>query len=147
MKTAVFNVRLDIRALATLHAFYGDRGFKFDSVSTLVRRLIETQANICLEQGAEAFVSIEDSMSYLHSQGLMQSIKQSRTLLRELQKETLIKEGLDPSYLDRKSMSTISSDQIEAAKAIFNKRQEDAEDECSAGAILGAHPGEVKKGN
>jgi hypothetical protein len=144
-ETAVYNVRLDIRALATLHKYYTSKGIEFKSVSSMTRRIIETQANAAIsELGAQTFASVETAVSYLEERGLMRALKRGRSsIVRELQAETILKEGLDPGYLNRKGTSTINPDQYEAAKAILR----DKEKERTEGAILGLKPGEIKGGD
>ena len=142
-KTAVYNVRLDIRAIATLHKYYTQKGIEFKSVSSLTRRVIETQANLLTsELGAQTFGSVEAAVSYLESCGLMGALKRGRSsIVQELQAETIIKDGLDPGYLKRKNTRTINPDQYEAARSILDKKDE----ERKSGAILGPRPGEVKE--
>jgi len=141
--SAVFNVRMDIRAVATLHRHFKRRGLEFSSVSTLTRHTVEYFADRYVESfGAEPFASVADATNYLESQGLLGALKTrgSSALKKALQAESLELEGIDPSYLKRKSV--VSEDQIAKAKEILQNRQAD---ECS-GAILGPKPGEVKKG-
>lgn len=144
MKTAVYNVRLDIRALATLYHYYASKGISLDSISTLTRKVIESQANGLIEKGAKPFVDTSEAINYFESLGLMKPLRNrgNPSIVKELQRESLIKDGLDEGYLDRKSLNNIDEDQIEAARRALKIIQE-SKNECS-GAILGPVPGQIK---
>ena len=142
MKTGVYNVRLDLRAIATLHKHYSAQGIEISSISTLTRQAIESLANLLIKQSdAYPFESTTEAISYLESLGLMKPLRTrgNRALIKTMQEENLILEGLDTGYLNKKGLSKVSPDQYEAARKILDDKRNDSE-----GAILGINPGEVK---
>ena len=139
--TAVYNVRLDIRALATLHKYYKGCGIEFDSISSLNRRAIESLADQLVSQcNAQKFHETTEAINYFEASGLMGPLRTrgNRPLIKQMQRETLSLEGFSESYLDPKS--TVSNDQFEKARNILNQRREDQ----TSSAILGPNPGEAK---
>ena len=144
MNTAVYNIRIDIRSIATLHKHYTKQGMSFKSVSTLNRHTLESLAELLIQQkGAERFIHTVDARNYLESVGLLKTIKvhQTKSLTKAMQDESLDLDGLNPDSYKPKFSHNISEDQYEAAKKILE--QKEAED--LSGAILGANPGEIKK--
>ena len=139
-KTAVFNVRVDVRDIALLHRHYSAKGLQISSVSTLTRSAISLLAHSLESQlGAVKFDTISDAVNYLESTGLMGPLRMrgQNALIKGMQSESLQLDGVDTSYLDRKS--SISSDQIQKAREILNARQSDS------GPILGPLPGTIKE--
>ena len=140
-KTAVFNVRVDLRDIATLHSHYS-KHLEISSVSTLTRTTLQYLAELLItKHSAQRFESTISAAKYLEANGLMGPLRRrARTpLLREMQKESLQLEGIDPSYVDRKA--GVSEDQIQKAKEILKTKLDESEE----GAILGPTLGEVKK--
>ena len=90
------------------------------------------------------FESTTEAISYLESLGLMKPLRTrgNRALIRKMQEENLILEGLDSGYLNKKGLTKVNPDQYEAARDILEKKRSD-----KSGAILGAKPGEVKGGD
>ena len=141
-KTAVYNVRLDIRALATLHRYYSEGGTEFGTISSLNRRAIESLADLLIEQtGAKPFELLE-AVNYFEERDMMKTLhnRGGGSIARHLQRESLNLEGFNTSYIDRKSKDVYSKDQYEKAREILNQRRDDQ----TSSAILGAKPGELK---
>ena len=144
-KTAVFSVRVDLKDIATLHNHYSRRGIDLEAVSTLTRYVIELVAHtVVYNLDAPEFDSTTDAVNYLESKGLMKPLRTrgGNVLIKQMQKESMDLDGIDPSYAKRKGIKTVSSDQIQAAKDILKQKQE----ANTSGAILGPTPGTTKEG-
>ena len=143
MKTAVYNVRVDLRDIATLHKYYSNT-IDIPSVSTLTRTALQFLATVLVEKrGALSFETTSEAAEYLNAQGLMGPLRRrgGNPLLKQMQKESLELEGIDPSYANRTAQANISPDQISKAKEILRQRREGD----TAGAILGPNLGETKE--
>lgn len=149
MKTAVFNVRMDLMALATIHKHYAEKGVDATSISSLARMVIEGHADALVSKlGATPCLSTADARNYFEERGLLKPLmtRGRKNLVKGLQEEALTADGFNPSYMDKKSKTSIDPDQYAAAKRALNKLQEQEEDEENSGAILGPDPGTIKKG-
>jgi hypothetical protein len=143
LKTAVYNVRVDLIAVATLHRHYTAQGLAIPSVSTLTRRSLEMLSNMVTDQlGAKPFNTIAEAVNYLEDSGLMKPLRSrgNNAIVRGMQEESLQLDGLSTDYLKRKGVSNVSEDQLSAAKAALKQVQE----EKSSGAVLGPKLGETK---
>ena len=139
MKTAVYNVRLDIRAIATIHKHYSTKGLSFNSVSTLNRMAIQALSEMVVSQlGAIPFNNTVDAVNYLEEQNLMKPLRSrgNTSLIKQMQLEALSADGLNTSYAKKKGKTTINPDQFEAAKRILQKED--------SAPILGKLPGTIK---
>ena len=144
-KTAVFQVRVDIRDIATLHQHYSGKGVEIKSVSTLTRRVIEFMASTIVEQlNAAVFETTSEAVQHLEAYGLMRPLKtkSSRALRSGMQEESLTLDGFSTEYMDRKGKNTIDPDQVQRAKELLQKRL----DNGIQSSILGKTPGVVKGG-
>ena len=140
-KTAVYNVRLDIRALAVIHAHYESQGVKLPSISSLTRQAMEGLSNILVAQmSSRDFPSTTEAALYLDSKGLMGPLKTrgNRALSRAMAQESLALEGLNPEY--SKIKGAPDPDQYAAARKILQQKESD-----KSGAILGPVPGSIKE--
>lgn len=166
-KSATFNVRLDIRSLATIYDFLRKTtGEDVGSVSTLTAQSVELVARNILAKGGRLFETVEEAKIFLESYGLI-NILNKNALHRALSEESLELDGIDPRYMDYRKSKGMSKEEIEkvAAKArqimqekrlnrgncFYDPEVEEPSDENlnepeeGQGAILGPLPGKVKK--
>jgi hypothetical protein len=144
-KTAVFQIRVDLRSLATLHKHYSSRGLEIRTISTLARRALEFLSDTMVEQlGAKPFETTEQAKEYFNSLGLMGPLRRrgSNTIRTGMQEESLRLDGFNPEYMQEKGLETIDPNQVQKAKELLQKRL----DNGIQSSILGKTTGEVKGG-
>ena len=146
-RSAVFNVRVDITDVATLHRHFAEQGNVFKAVSSLTRRTLQLFTEILVNRlGVKPFDSVEEAVNYLESYGLMKPLRTrgARSVAVSLEQESMLAEGISLSYGERKGKDRVDLDQIKRAQQLFKERAEQKREE-NLGAILGATPGEIKE--
>jgi hypothetical protein len=141
LKTAVYNVRLNILALATIHQHLSKLGIAPNSISGLTRQVIEGYADSIIEKELSTeFSTTSEAKKYFEEIGMLKPLKKA-AIIKGLQKEAMKADGINPSYAQRKSKATINPDQYDAARKALGIIIE----EKDSGAILGPTPGTTKK--
>lgn len=141
--TAVYSTRADIRTISALAEYFIEQGVQPRSISELHRLAIEAFAQMLINHGiVKEQTSTNDAKNYLEKVGLFTTLspRNRSTLLKQIQKETLISEGIDPSYVQKKGQRTMAEDQFEKAKELLNEKVEE-----KSGQILGPNLGEIKE--
>lgn len=97
--TVVFNSRADARYLATILAFWYDKGEKPRSVSELVRITLETFADLMITNNmVEMVASQEIAFDMFERAGILN--KKMRELNKKNLVDAMVKEGVDFSALE-----------------------------------------------
>jgi hypothetical protein len=138
--TAVYSTRTDLRVLAALAEYWHNQGEHPGSISQLHRLSIEVFVAILQSKGiVKTYPTTQSAIKYLKASGLFDSLtKRNRHLLmKQLQKEDLVLEGINPKYLKRSGRA--KADQFEVAREMLEKKIGD-----KGAPILGANLGEVK---
>ena len=140
--TAVYSTRTDLRVIASLVNYWHSQGLYPKSVSEVHRLSIELFTEILQSQGhTRRFTSTMEAKNFLEECGLLSTLnpRNKSTLTKTLQKEELINQNIDLSYLSRKSKP--HDDQVLRAQEILKRK---LEEEDSSG-IIGGEFGKVEK--
>lgn len=125
-KTFVVEARVDARTIASLIVYFNKKlGMKFNR-SEMVRTGLEVYVDLLIKNGKlTPITSNYDALHIIQNAGYnigKVGIKNNMLLSKEMQKESLILDGLDPSYTDE--IETIKDSDIykEATKILKEKR-------------------------
>lgn len=119
-RTVPFEARLDICSLATIDRYYRDSGVTPRSRSELIFMAVQDLCHLLTKSNkVELITSINDAATYLEETygGMGKPGRNSRTLLSERRAETLIEDGLDPTYLRIATKAPVSDEEMRAAIA------------------------------
>jgi hypothetical protein len=109
-------------------------------MSELHRRSIEVFVKILQNQGlAKTFPTTAQAKNFLEEIGLFQTLspKNRVSLITKMQEEELIMQGIDPSYIKKKTTTTISPDQFQKAEEILGKKISVRDEGPILGPVLG----------
>ena len=96
--TVVINSRCDIRSLATLHHYYNKKGYGNLNMSQLVRLVLDDFADaVVTNLQAQEFPSSYDAAAYIDKVKMSVPRGNRRSLIEQIQKETLVDEGFKPA--------------------------------------------------
>lgn len=138
--TAVYSTRTDLRVLASLVHYWNSKGLTPHSASEVHRMSIELFVEILQERGlTRRYSSTMEARNFLERLGILKSLspRNQSTLIKQLQKEELISQGIDPSYARKKGVSNIAPDQLERAKEILQQKIDEEDSEGVVGAVFG----------
>lgn len=103
VQDAIVQLRCDSRTLATIAAFMFKQGVLPQSPPQLVRLALEAYKDALVSSGmVEDVLSVTDAVQYLQHLGLggiNPSGRGKRERLKQLQREAMVLEGLDPNQL------------------------------------------------
>jgi len=120
-----FTSRCDIKSLATLAYFWRDKGEPARSVSELVRMSLETFRDVVLKQWPQYEIKeVTDALSILNRSNLTTGHRNRATLLKEMQIDEMVAEGLDPAYVSKQRTKAVPRHIVDEAIKRFEKEGE-----------------------
>ncbi len=140
--TAVYSTRADIRTIAALVEYWIGQGESPKSISEVHRLSLELFVQLLQSKGlVKTWSSTAEAKSYLDSLNLSGSLspRNKHSLIKQMQLEDLILEGISPEYLKKKGLKTVAKDQFEVAKDLLENKIKE-----KTGGIIGPTFGEVK---
>lgn len=124
-RTIVINSRCDIRSVATLHRHWVKKGYGNLNMSQLLRLSIDSFADVLVANGlVEPFEYSAEAAKYIDEVKLSVPPLNRKSLVRQIQRETLLDEGFGTAYVDAPTKSLHGRPDVKVKKSLIEQARE-----------------------